>query len=183
MATHTLRPPIWGLLAVLLLSPVPALATVSFDFQATAFGMGPYTGNTYFGSFSYDETVLTNSGFETLDPTFGTLTVDLTFEGTPFDETNDVNYFDVPQFPTLTLLDGAPDFLDYLLVAGFNGVSFGDPDILAVAVIGPLTPIPGAQAYAVDMLVDLVPVPTPAAVALFAIGLAGLGYQRQKQRG
>lgn len=180
MAIHTVRPSIWGLLAVLLLSPVSALATVTFDFEATAVGLGPYTGNTYFGSFSYDETVLTNSGLETLDPIFGSLTVDFTFEGTPFDETNDVQY---PLFPTLDLFDGAPDFLNYLLVAGVNGASFGDPSILAVVVIDSLTPIPGTQSYAMGMLVDLAPIPTPAGAALLAIGLAGLGYQRQKQRG
>ena len=152
----------------LTLSPLAVFATVTENFTAVVFGDDPFTGSNYFGNFSYDETALTGVGLEELDPVFGAVTVDFTFEGQAFDETNDIDF---DAFPTLEFFDGLVQFIDYLLVEGINGVDFNDPTVVSVGVVGDLIS-DGDGGFTVDAFVEVVPV--PGAVWLFASGLLGL---------
>jgi hypothetical protein len=147
-----------------------AFATVVENFTAIVIGDGPFIGKNYFGTFSYDETVLSGVGGEELDPVFGALTVDFTFEGQAFDETNDLK-FDV--FPELDFSDGVPVIIDYVLVDGFSGVDFNDPTVLEVSIQNSLNPVMGGG-FTVGTVVAVIPV--PAALPLFAAGLGGLGF-------
>ena len=161
---------------VLALGPVSAFATVVENFTAIVVGDDPFTGNNYFGSFSYDETVLTGVGFEELDPVFGAVTVDFTFEGQAFDETNEVDF---NAFPILAFLDGVPNDIQYMLVEGLSGVDFNDPTVREVLLEGALVP-DGTGGFTADAFVTVIPV--PAAVWLFGSGLLGLvGIARRKK--
>ena len=160
---------------VFALGPMTSFATVVENFTAIVSGDDPFTGNNYFGSFSYDETVLTGVGLEELNPVFGAVTVDFTFEGQAFDETND---FEFNAFPTLDIIDGRPNFIDYILTEDSNGVDFNDPTVVEVDIVDILVP-DGAGGFNVDALVTVIPV--PAAMWLFGSGLLGLiGIARRK---
>jgi len=161
-----------------LLTPVAALATTSHAFTMTAMGDGPYTGRSYLGSFSYDDTSVVGSGEEILSLNFGALQVSFDFEGQAFDAAHDVNF---DSYPQLTLVDGSPVFLDYLLVRGVNGVSFGVPDVMQVSVQGPLVALAGAPGFSIQGSVALVP--EPATTVLLALGLLTLSWRRLGKAG
>lgn len=161
---------------LLVLGPMSAFATVVNDFTAIVFGDDPFTGNNYFGTFSYDETELFGVGIETLDPFIGSVTVSFTFEGQTFDETNDSGF---DAFPELEFSDGVPVYIDYILVDGSSGVDFIDPTVLEVSIQNDLVP-DGFGDFSVDTFVAVQTIPVPAALPLFASGLGFLGWRLKK---
>jgi len=160
-------------IAAVVLASAPALANglTAYPFTAVATGDGPYTGRSYSGSFSYDASVLTNSGEEEVNVAVGSLTVSFDFEGQHFDQTNDVDF---SGYPVVTVVDGQPAQLNYLLVQGENGVSFADPKILEVSLINDLVPISGGPGFTVEASVALVPEPATAGLMGFGIAVVGL---------
>ncbi len=161
---------------VLILSPMPAFAAiVTANFTATVIGDAPFTGNIYFGTFSYDDAVLTGAGPETLDPVSGNVTVAFTFEGQAFDETNDSDF---NTFPQLEFIDGVPVYIDYLLVEGASGVDFNDPTLASFEFDSFLDP-DGAGGFTVDAFVAVVPVP---AACRLAFQLRSVRYDRDSQK-
>jgi hypothetical protein len=161
---------------VLMLGPMSVFATVVNDFTAIVFGDDPFTGNNYFGTFSYDETALFNVGTETLDPFFGDVTVSFTFESQTFDETNDSGF---DSFPLLEFFDGVPVYIDYNLVDGSSGVDFINQEVLEVSIQNDLIP-DGFGGFTVDAFVAVQTIPIPAALPLFASGLGFLGWRLKK---
>jgi hypothetical protein len=148
------------------------------NFTAIATGADPFTGNSYTGTVSYDDTGLTGSGAEVRDPVVGLLTVDFMFEGQDFDETNDLA-FDF--FPVLDFFNGELVFMDYWLEDGVNGVDFTDPTIIGVSIFSDVTRVVGAPGFTVEVFVDAEPslVPEPTTIALLSIGLMGLVFHRR----
>lgn len=106
---------------------------VTEDFTATVIE-GLFAGEVATGTFSYDDDLITGSGFETLDP-LSSLTVSMTFLGQTYDQTDDVNF---DTFPQLDFLDGIPVFLDYFIVDG-SPTDIENPNIGALFIAEPFT--------------------------------------------
>src|SRR4051794_1654014 len=132
-------------LALLLVATGPAAAVpIIQGFEVTA-ANGPLVGQTFTGTFSYDNSLLTGSGTEYIDPTQG-LTVSFTFGGITYTQVNDLNY---PDYPLAAFVNGDLAHLDFLVdnlfelnaffsyfVAGngyFGDVSYTGPVSVAVA--------------------------------------------------
>ncbi|MEG4939971.1 hypothetical protein [Microcoleus sp. F4-D5] len=81
---------------------------VTYDFTITV-TKGGLAGNTFNGSFSYDDAKLKGTGVEELGITDG-LTTCLNYLGRTYRETDDTSY---PNFPTLKFEDGKIAQLDF----------------------------------------------------------------------
>ena len=161
------------------LGSMSAFATVVENFTAIVVGDNSYTGNTYLGTFSYDENALSGIGMERLSPAFGELTIDFTFEGQALNETNDIAFWDTSgEAPSISFFDGTPNFINYWIVCCDDGVDFNDPTIRSIEIINHLIPVVGGG-FTVDTRVVFTPV--PAGIWLFGSGLIGLvGVARRK---
>ncbi|MEA5536629.1 PEP-CTERM sorting domain-containing protein [Crocosphaera sp. XPORK-15E] len=107
-------------LAVQQINPAQA-ATVNYNLSGTIEN-GLLTGQTFSGTFSYDDSLLTGSGFETL----GISEVNLSFFGSIFTAVDDDSY---PDSPTVEFLDG--NFL------GLNfTVSSSSPEVSLIPAFG-----------------------------------------------
>ena len=165
---------------------------VTETFTAVA-NFGSYLGTTGTGSFTYDSSVLTGSGFEWVRPTDG-LTLTFTLLGQTFHETDD---FKFDSGPVVGFLDGMPSFLDFTLrEKGTSPVDFIDPSLERVNVGGFLIPegqtwdggFPVPQSlhgpYVIDMAINVDPAPevgAPAAGLLLGLGLLALRHQRTRR--
>lgn len=162
-----------GALALALTLLPAQAAIVSFPFVAPVTA-GPFAGEVGSGVIRFDDTF---SG--TLSPAVGAVEVDFSWLGQSFDETNDLGF---PDFPELTVLDGVPVAIDFLLVQGSAGVDFDDDRIALIALQGVLLPdgAAGSLRAPIDIEIgDPGVVPEPATFGLASLALLGLGWRRR----
>lgn len=101
--------------------PVQALP-VTYDFTVVV-TQGSLAGNTFNGSFSYDDSTLSGVGVEEIGVVDG-LTITMTFFGQDYLETADIDY---PAFPKLIFDEGEIQRLDFWIEPGERGVWWGLP--------------------------------------------------------
>lgn len=95
-------------------SPVQAISLINFDATLT-------TGQTFKGSFTYDESLVNSSGLSTLFPSNGLLSADFSYLGTNYTAVNDSDF---PNAPTATFSNGDRAKFEFLVA----GVFFIDTD-------------------------------------------------------
>lgn len=178
MLSPSLVPTLRSAAAALALSAslLPASAAlVSFSFLAPVL-TGPLAGQVGSGVIRFDDTF---SG--TLTPALGGVEIDFDFLGQSFDETHDLDF---PDFPELTVLDGRPIAIDFLLQQGEAGVDFSDSRITRVALQGSLLPDnAGLLRAQIDVeLGEPGAVPEPATFGLAGLALLGLGWRHRAAR-
>jgi hypothetical protein len=163
--------------AALLASASAQAAIVTFNFSLLAQDSS-LIGT---GSFSYDDVVLDIDGNGNVTQANGGLEVDAIVFGIAFDESNDIDF---SAFPEVNVIGGIPIELDFFLVDGQNGVDFtgitfdGRP-VLTVRT-GNVLGVGDDGGLLIDAFVTTADVPAPAALALFGLGLIGLGAARRR---
>ncbi len=111
-----------------------AVAMVTFDFHSVqalpvtydftvVVTQGSLAGNTFNGSFTYDDEALKGVGKEEIGVDDG-LTVKMNFFGKDYDHTADIDY---PQFPKLIFEAGEIQTLDFWVEPGSRGIWWGLP--------------------------------------------------------
>ena len=95
---------------------------VTYDFTVVV-TQGSLAGNTFNGSFSYDDGQLSGVGAEEIGIADG-LTVNMTFFEQDYTEIADTDY---PAFPKLIFEDGEIQRLDFWIEPGERGVWWGLP--------------------------------------------------------
>lgn len=163
-----------GALALAAMLQTAGAATVSFSFVAPV-TTGPFAGEVGTGEIRFDDTF---SG--TLTRAVGAVEIDFSFLGQSFDETQDAGF---PFFPVLTVADGVPVAIDFVLVQGAAGVDFSDDRIALIALQGAL--FPGDVDAPLSALIDIElrdpggVIPEPGTFALASLALLGLGWRRR----
>lgn len=173
-----------ALASAMLVSVSANAAIVTENFSVSVLD-GEFIGTTGSGFFSYDNSLITGFGNETIDANSG-LALELTVFGQTFTEANDIDY---SGYPALTFLDGAISSLDYYVSESmcFDCIDQNITDIIKDGVydfsIYPLTKLADGSFEAVlSVNGSINPVPVPAAVWLFGSGLIGLaGVARRKK--
>lgn len=157
-------------LAVQQVNPAQA-ATVNYNLAGTIQN-GLLTGQTFSGTFSYDDSLLTGSGFETL----GVSQVNLSFLGSTFTAANDDSY---PDSPTVEFSDGNFLGLNFTVSSSTPEFSlipaFGNT-VATFSYIGTNDDGSGTIQYTV------VPVPESSTVlGIIAVGMGGFFIRRKGQ--
>lgn len=166
--------------AVIDAKPVQA-ATITYDFTVDVTS-GPLTGNQSSGFFSYDDSILTGSGLETIGADDG-LSVSFNFLGKTYNETNDIDF---PDYPIVQFQDRKLLGLNFAVFYAPSFQTFGIADTVDVAT-GSLGSGGGnIFAYDTDPSVQFEglgnvtysprPVPEPVSV----VGVLGLGFLLKK---
>lgn len=94
-------------IATIVTAPVQA-SPVTYDFTVDV-TQGALAGQSYSGTFSYDDEVLKGTGSETIGVNQG-LTVCMNYFGQNYTEVNDRDY---PNFPTIVFENGEIQYLDF----------------------------------------------------------------------
>ena len=81
---------------------------VTYDFTVVV-NTGSLSGQSFDGSFTYDDELLTGQGTEEIDVKKG-LSVNMNFLGKVYNETDDTGY---PEYPKLMIQDGEIQTLDF----------------------------------------------------------------------
>ena len=102
--------------------PAAEATPVTYDFTVVV-TQGTLAGNTFSGSFTYDDADLKGVGKETIEVEDG-LKVNMNFLGEDYTETADIDY---PKFPQLIFEAGEIQRLDYWIEPGKRGIWWGLP--------------------------------------------------------
>ncbi|MGB3401468.1 MAG: hypothetical protein WBA77_02120 [Microcoleaceae cyanobacterium] len=102
--------------------PAVQAAPVTYDFTVVV-TEGSLSGNTFSGSFSYDDAMIEGVGTETVGVEEG-LKVNMNFLGEDYTETADIDY---PKFPRVIFEAGEIQRLDYWIEPGERGIWWGLP--------------------------------------------------------
>ena len=174
---------------------LPAQAMTTFTFQAIVNDGSAFDGTVGVGSVSYDVTLLNSGGtgsFSFDDP-ISAFDISLTIFGQTFGRGDDI---DRDEFgaPEVYIANGVPSYLSFVVSEvdvpdpiidggsfGINYTAINEPQILTIAIYngGELVANPAESDWDFSVGVELVTVPVPAAVWLFATGLAGLFSARR----
>lgn len=165
----------------------PAMAA-TFDITGTI-SNGIFAGISGSGTITFDETLLTGVGDESLVPvgstTLGAIedsTLDIIFDVGPeiFTAMNDVDF---PDFPSFDFLDGALTFIDYVVVDGESGADLAPYGVLSGSFSDDLFFDDAEQSFfvSIDLEYDVSPVPLPAGLPMLLVGLGAFGYLRQRK--
>lgn len=148
--------------------------------------IGSFSGAVGTGSFTFDETLISGLGAETLTPTDG-LEVEFTIFGQTFTHEDDIDF---DEFPELRFFDGDIIALDFFVseipggLGGIGGVitDIDEPDVFSIAIVDIFAATAGGFEGEVFINgVGFFGVPEPGALAIFGIGLIGLaGLRRRK---
>lgn len=109
------------LLSTVLATAAQALP-VTYDITITVTD-GSLKGNTFTGSFTYDDEKLTYDGQESLSPDDG-IAVTMNFLGKDYDATADADY---PEFPQIIFQDGAFERLEFWVESEQRGSWWDTP--------------------------------------------------------
>jgi hypothetical protein len=90
-------------------SPVQAISLINFE---ATLNTGVNTGQTFNGSFSYDETLVNSSGLSTLFPNNGLLSANFSYLGTDYTEVNDISF---PNGPIANFSNGDFTAFEFLV--------------------------------------------------------------------
>lgn len=90
---------------------------VTYDFTIVV-REGSLAGNTFQGSLTYDDEVITGRGAEKINVVHG-LKTNIDFLGQEYSEKEDRNY---PEFPKLTFRNGKIHFLDFWIEPGKRSI-------------------------------------------------------------
>ena len=186
-----------ALLCLLSVLALPTQAMTTFTFQAIVNDGSAFDGTTGVGSVSYDETLL-NSGtgsFYFADHPVSAFDISLTMFGQTFGRGDDIDRDDFGA-PEVYIANGVPSYVSFVISEvdvpdpiidggsfGINYTAINDPQILTIAIYnqGSLVANSAGSDWDFSVGVELIttPVPVPAAVWLFASGLAGLFSARR----
>lgn len=162
------------------LLPVQA-APVQFEFSAPI-SSGPFFGEVGTGVIRFDDAL--GGSTVSAGAANGGLEIDFTFLGQTFHETNDQDF---PNFPLVTLFDGVPVGIDFVLADGFSGVNFANDAIGLIALQGVLLPGAGGRLLApIDIQAAGQPpqqeLPEPSTYTLVGMALLCLALSRRPAR-
>lgn len=108
---------------MMLINTAPSLAKpITYDFTVEV-SQGSLAGNSYTGSFSYDDEQLSGVGKEEIGVTDG-LTVNMNFFGKDYTGADDKDH---PAFPKLVLENGMVKHLDFWIQSNERKVWWGTP--------------------------------------------------------
>ncbi len=158
------------------LTSAASAAVVDFDFHVFDAGGTLLSDD---GVITYDDALVAPTGPTTLDP-FNGITISVTLFGTAYSIVNDTDF---PTFAQFNFIDGALDFINYVLEDGQNGVDFSGQPFDNLALLDDLAFNTAADAYFVSAG-PAVPaaIPLPAGLPLLVGGLGGLALLRRKAR-
>ncbi len=110
------------LLSPLLGTTIAQALPVTYDITITVTD-GSLKGNTFTGSFTYDDEKLTYSGQESLSPKDG-ISATMNFLGKDYNATDDADY---PDYPQLIFQDGAFERLEFWVESDTRGSWWDTP--------------------------------------------------------
>lgn len=178
MKTTSILPTAVAVALTAALLPAQA-ALVQFNFSTTV-STGPLLGEVGTGFIRFDDAF---AGADTVSPGLanGSLEIGFSFLGQNFNETHDQDF---PNFPLVTLFEGLPVGIDFVMTEGFSGVDFTNGAITTIALQGALLPAAGGQLLA-PIDIQFSPqqeLPEPSTYALAGLALLGLALGRRSTR-